>query len=229
MADNIILNAGSGGATIAADDISSVWHQRVKVEFGADGSATDVSVDNPLPTQEIGKTSVWRWTVPPQAVGANKVMCDLFNATGSGVTLRIVSAWAFVSNDVAVTGTLGVRMHLTRTSAVGTGGTTTNADDTNLANSSLTRLDPAMASLPAQVTARVAPTGGATGGANLGTRHVFTEETNAGTALAAAMGAEFIRIPGSDLLVPANTGIRFVQGSVASVGSVGFEVNFQVQ
>lgn len=41
MADNVELNAGSGGATIAADDISSVWHQRVKISLGADGSATD--------------------------------------------------------------------------------------------------------------------------------------------------------------------------------------------
>lgn len=229
MADNITLNAGSGGAVVAADDISSVWHQRVKVEFGADGSATDVSAANPLPVTPRGATSLWRWIVPPQAVGANKVMCDLFNATGSGVTLRILSAWAFVNQDTAVTGTLGIRLHLTRTSTVGTGGTTTNADDATLTNSSLSKFDTSMASLPAQVTARVAPTGGATAGAQLGTRFTFTEETNAGTAVSAALGLEFVRVAGSDLLVPANTGIRFVQGAVASVGSVGFEVNFLVE
>lgn len=229
MADNITLNAGSGGAVVAADDISSVWHQRVKVEFGADGTATDVSAANPLPVTDIGKTSVWRLVVPPQAVGANKVYFDVFNATGSGVTLRVLSAWAFVNLDAAVTGTVGIRLHLTRTTAVGTGGTTINADDTSLTNATFARADPSLANLPAQVTGRLAPTGGATAGALYGIRQVFTEETNAGTAIAAALGAEFVRAEGSDMLIPANSGFRIVQGTVASVGSVGFEVNFTVE
>ncbi len=43
MADNITLNAGSGGATLAADDISSVWYQRVKLTDGAADSATAIA------------------------------------------------------------------------------------------------------------------------------------------------------------------------------------------
>lgn len=50
MADNTTLNIGTGGDVIASDDISGVKHQRVKVEFGADGSASDVAAGNPLPT-----------------------------------------------------------------------------------------------------------------------------------------------------------------------------------
>lgn len=53
MTDNTTLNTGSGGDVIATDDISGVKHQRVKVEFGADGTASDVSVTNPLPIQEL--------------------------------------------------------------------------------------------------------------------------------------------------------------------------------
>lgn len=50
MADNVELSAGSGGALIAADDIGpGVWYQRVKINHGADGSATDVSAASPLP------------------------------------------------------------------------------------------------------------------------------------------------------------------------------------
>lgn len=51
MADNVDLNQQSGptGDTIAADEISGVKHQRVKVQYGADGSATDVSATNPMP------------------------------------------------------------------------------------------------------------------------------------------------------------------------------------
>lgn len=52
MADNTELDAGSGGDVIATDDIGGVKHQRVKVEYGADGSATDVSSTNPLPVRE---------------------------------------------------------------------------------------------------------------------------------------------------------------------------------
>lgn len=43
MPDDVVLNVGAGGDTIAADLIGTVKHQRVKVEFGVDGSATDVA------------------------------------------------------------------------------------------------------------------------------------------------------------------------------------------
>lgn len=48
MADNVGYTPGSG-ATVAADDIGGVLHQRVKIGVGADGSATDVSSANPMP------------------------------------------------------------------------------------------------------------------------------------------------------------------------------------
>lgn len=42
MADNVVLNAGAGGDTAAADDVGGVKHQRVKRSFGRDGTASDV-------------------------------------------------------------------------------------------------------------------------------------------------------------------------------------------
>ena len=51
MADNVGYTPGSG-ATVAADDIGGVLHQRVKVGVGADGSATDVSSTNPMPVAD---------------------------------------------------------------------------------------------------------------------------------------------------------------------------------
>lgn len=54
MADNVILNSGTGGATLAADDIAGIHHQRVKIQYGADGAATDVSDSNPLPIDDAG-------------------------------------------------------------------------------------------------------------------------------------------------------------------------------
>ena len=57
MADNFVANAGSGGSTFAADDISSVFYPRVKISHGADGSATDSSTASPLPVQVIGQAA----------------------------------------------------------------------------------------------------------------------------------------------------------------------------
>jgi len=41
MADNYVANAGSGGSTFAADDVSSVLYARVKRSFGSDGIVAD--------------------------------------------------------------------------------------------------------------------------------------------------------------------------------------------
>ena len=58
MADNTTLNAGSGGDTIATDDISGVKFPRSKITIGADGTNDgDVSSANPLPTTEAPATS----------------------------------------------------------------------------------------------------------------------------------------------------------------------------
>lgn len=52
MADNVVLNPGTGGATVATDEIGGVQHQRVKIQHGVDGSATDVSSSSPLPVDQ---------------------------------------------------------------------------------------------------------------------------------------------------------------------------------
>lgn len=51
MADNTDLNAGSGGDTVAMDDIGGVKHQRVKMQYGADGVAVDVDLAAPCPVE----------------------------------------------------------------------------------------------------------------------------------------------------------------------------------
>ena len=57
MADNIGYTPGSG-ATIAADDIGGILHQRVKIGVGADGAATDISTANPMPITAPNALSV---------------------------------------------------------------------------------------------------------------------------------------------------------------------------
>jgi hypothetical protein len=44
MADNVGYTPGTG-ATVAADDISGILHQRVKISLGADGTAVDAPGD----------------------------------------------------------------------------------------------------------------------------------------------------------------------------------------
>lgn len=53
MADNVGFTPGTG-ALIAADEIAGVLHQRAKMQFGADGSATDVSATDPMPVTMSG-------------------------------------------------------------------------------------------------------------------------------------------------------------------------------
>ena len=53
MADNVELDAGSGGATIATDDDGVAQHQYVKVEFGADNTQTKVTATVGLPVDVV--------------------------------------------------------------------------------------------------------------------------------------------------------------------------------
>jgi hypothetical protein len=50
MADNTVINVGTGGDTIATDDIGGgVKVPRTKVGYGVDGAYADVTPANPLP------------------------------------------------------------------------------------------------------------------------------------------------------------------------------------
>jgi len=210
--DSITVTPGSG-ASVATHLVNSKEHQVV------------ILADS---TGDIGGNPVYRMLVPSQAVGASKVYVDLFNATGTGKTLKVLSAFAYVDSDTAVTGTLGVQLDLFRTTAIGTGGTAATSDGTVSTAITISKLDTNYAALPSGVTARSAPTAGATSGAWLATRWVFTEETSAPAGIQGSIGAEFIRNEGAELYVRENTGVKFQQGTVASVGNIAFEITFEL-
>lgn len=173
--------------------------------------------------------AAWRLFVPKQAVGANLIYFDLFNATGSGVNILIGAVVPIVSGAVAVTGILGVDLFLQRTSAIGTGGTAATLEGTDLTACTVSGMAKGQGALPPGVTARLTPSGGATAGAVISMCEVFTEETGQATYQSAFN--EFVRRGRPDvpeLLVPPNSGISIVQGSVASVGNIGFDVIFQL-
>ena len=161
--------------------------------------------------------------IPGVAVGANKVFFDLFNASGSAADIDILSVVPVVDSSVAVTGLVGVMLFLTRTTAVGTGGTAATFNGTDPTAATISTMQ-SSESLSGSITARNAPSGGATAGAILASRSVFTEETNAAPYLM----IDFIT-GGVPVTVREGTGIRVVQGSVASVGVIGFDVLFKVR
>ena len=124
MADNVTLDTMSGGDTVAADDISGVKYQRVKLTLGADGvNDNDVASGNPIPavltagTAAFGKLAansgvdigdVDVLTLPSDPLGANADAAVTAGSTGS-----ISGKLRQMSSDIdavktAVEGTLGV-------------------------------------------------------------------------------------------------------------------------
>lgn len=72
MANNIELNAGTGGATLATDDIAGVHYQIVKLAVGAEDSATLIGNANPIPISDAGSSitvdgTFWQATQPVSA------------------------------------------------------------------------------------------------------------------------------------------------------------------
>lgn len=229
MADNTVLSVGTGGDTIASDDIGGIKFQRVKLIYGDDGvNAGDVSEVNPLPVTLRSDTMAFTAFFPSVASGANKVFLDLFNATGSGKIIKLKSIRAIKDGSVAVTGTVSVKLFLTRTTTVGTGGTAAVNEGTSLTVPAIAEHDTLSAALPTQITARAVPTGGATAGSVICDRGIFSEETNAATY----DRVEFLTPEAVDLepiKLREGQGIRIVQGAVASVGNIGFSITFELE
>lgn len=175
----------------------------------------------------ILKDTYYTLFVPVQAVGANLVYFDLFNATGSGFDVHVHTVEPIVSGSVAVTGLLAVDLFLTRTTAIGTGGTAATSEGSSLTAATISAQDNSQP-IQAQITARLTPSAGATAGAVLSSVSMFTEETNGATYPGHIDLARAFDPTIAPLKVPQNSGIRVVQGSVASVGNIGFNVVFRL-
>lgn len=165
---------------------------------------------------------LYKLFIPKQAVGLSLVYFDLFNVAGGQYTPRVISLVPVVSGEAAVTGVLGVDLFLTRTTVVGTGGTTATAEGTSLTAATFSAYDHTAGPINlSAISARLTPSGGATAGAVLSWRSVFSEETNAGTY---ETGQDMVKATTVPLKIPSGTGIRVVQGGVASVGNIGFDL-----
>lgn len=215
--DSILVTPGSG-ATVATHLVAAKEHQVVMV---ADDSG---HIQGSLPT--------YFYCSNPSAVGASKLHVDLFNATGSGKVMDIRGIWMIPKLDVGVTGVVGIRIDVYRTSAVGTGGTAASRDSATIdvAGGNFTKFDESNDAVPAQITARVAPAGGATISRWLFPSYAAPEETNTSMGyLTQWQNLIPAFLYGQKLIVRENTGILLKQGTVASVGSVSILVAFTLE
>jgi hypothetical protein len=81
MADNLPI-PGIPGSSIAADDLSSVFYQRMKVSWGVDGSAVDASASNPLPVTVSNSNTNGQATMAnsaPVAIASNQSAIPVTN------------------------------------------------------------------------------------------------------------------------------------------------------
>jgi hypothetical protein len=218
LADSSVAVTAGSGETIATTTVGGKKHQVVAV---VDHSG---HIQGSLPT--------YFYCSPPIAVGVSKLLCDLFNATGSGKVIDLRGIWLIPKLDAAVTGALAVRVDLYRTSAVGTGGTAASTDSAtvDVGGGNFTKFDESNAAIPAQITARVAPTGGATISRWLFPNNVAPEESNTSMGyLTQWQNLIPAFLYGQKIVVRENTGILLKQGGVASVGSVSVLIAFTLE
>lgn len=155
------------GDVVATHLVSSKEHQ-VMMLADADGHIQ-------------GSAPIYLLFQQPRVLGTSASdQFDLFNASGSGKVLRIRGLWPSIIQTAATAFTASFQFELRRTSAVGTGGTTASFEASTTPSAgavNIVRISTVDPTLPAQVTARSLPTGGATNAAFLFNITLFSEET----------------------------------------------------
>jgi len=139
---------------------------------------------------------------------------DIFNAAGSGKLLKVLGI--YIIPTLAAVGGVGLTWEIIRTSAVGSGGvgcTPVPCDSDNTA-------------LPAQITARGKPAGGATTSITVLSVNTSSEET----VPYASQASQFNHIPaGRVLVLHEGQGLKLDQTTSSNVGSTNVVVVFTVQ
>lgn len=205
--DSIAITPGSG-ASVATQLVGAKEYQVV------------VPADSVGHMQGTKDTFVVSTGNTAHVAAARTTLIDLFNATGSGDILRVVGCYV-IPAQTAVTG-VGQTYEVIRTTAVGTGGTVLTPRP----------FDTASPALPAQVTARLKPTGGATG-TNV---TLFLNGASEETFPYAAMASTLNHIPQTQelaamkgLVLRENEGLKIDQTTNSNVGNVNVVLVFTVE
>ena len=165
---------------------------------------------SPMPT--------YSWNSGGIAITAiNTLLMDLFNASGSGKVVKIFQIEAYQRNTASVTG-VSICLEAFRTTDVGTGGSVRTAD----------KMDTADPNIPAEITCRTSPTGGATPtGAPIAVGNIYTEEgANNQSQL------PMYENPGTGvrtrLTLREGEGIRIVSGPWGTAGTITLRIAAEV-
>jgi hypothetical protein len=104
MADNTVLASGSGGDTIATDDIAGVKYPRSKIVIGADGSNDgDVSATNPMPVKGTGTAGTANsGVVTVQGIAAMTPVLTTLSGTNNIATVTTLTTCSTVSSVTAL-------------------------------------------------------------------------------------------------------------------------------
>ena len=117
MADNIQVSQGTG-TTMATDDVGGVQYPRVKLSVGADGSATDVSSANPIPSNDVdANTKLASIDGKLPTLSGGRVPVDI---GGSG-SITVTSGTITVANTVEITNDVGSPIPVSGTVTANTG------------------------------------------------------------------------------------------------------------
>lgn len=192
--DSIDITPGSG-ATVATHTVSSKEHQVVMIAHPSG------HLKGSIPTYLYWSTF--------DAGAANEILIELFNASGSGKIVKLRKLFVH-HNQATVTG-VPFLYDVIRTSAVGTGGTTITGRPNDTTN----------AAIPAQITCRHAPTGGATTVYTYFGFAVDTEETRPGTSIAAMINWLPEGDDIGDIVLREGEGIKVTQVTSSTVGVMG--------
>lgn len=93
MADDITINAMTGGPSVATDDIAGKHHQRIKLIHGADGiNDGDVSATNPLPVNFTKSATVIDTSTTPLGIAGTYTSPTLDHSTGGAYVTHYVFA-----------------------------------------------------------------------------------------------------------------------------------------
>lgn len=166
MADNVELNAGTGGAILATDDVVGVQFQKVKLDVGGDGATAPLSNANPLPVSDAGGSLTVDGTVELGA--ASLAALETINAAQSG-------AW----NVTNISGTVSLPTGASTAAkqpALGTAGAASADVITVQGIASMTKLlvTPDSVALPANQSVNVSQVAGTTADTNSGTKSAGT-------------------------------------------------------
>ena len=110
MADNIVLNPGSGGSSLATDDVGGIHYQLVKLAHGALDSATVVSTASPLPVDLRADNLSGNLDVNIAASGVTVTVSGTVTANAGTGTLTVAPTATLVDDAAFSPGTTPVIM-----------------------------------------------------------------------------------------------------------------------